>query len=395
MNFIKNSQTFATGLAMFSMFFGAGNVIFPLAIGHYAQDKTFYAIIGLLITAVAVPFMGLIAMILYKGDYQFFFGRIGKIPGFIVSLLIMLLLGPLGSTPRCVALSFSTLKQSIPEISSVPYGLIACLIIYLLACKKNRILDLLGYGLTPILLGSLTFIIIKGLLVPGIPEASIENGLSAFFHGLNEGYNTMDLLAAFFFSSVILDALKRTHFYENGDILYPALKATFIGGCLLALVYTGFSYIASFHGSLLSVHADDELLGALTMKIIGASAGLIVNITVILACLTTAVALASVFADFLDKEIFNKKIGYNRALGITMVITFGISTLEFTGIAAFLQPMLQICYPALIVLTLLNIAHKLMGIQSIKAPVFLTFIITIATHLFYKGNFYEYLRGIL
>ena len=102
---LLKSKTLLSGLAMFSMFFGAGNIIFPLAVGHYAQDRTFLAVFGLLITAVAVPFIGLIAMILFEGDQKSFFGKIGQKPGFMVELLILLLLGPLGSTPRCVALA--------------------------------------------------------------------------------------------------------------------------------------------------------------------------------------------------------------------------------------------------------------------------------------------------
>src|SRR3984893_3016927 len=99
------SNTIATGLVMFTMFFGAGNVVFPLALGQYAQDKNFYAILGLLITAVGVPFLGLIAMTLFNGDYKSFFDRIGKIPGFIVAAVILGLIGPFGAIPRCVALS--------------------------------------------------------------------------------------------------------------------------------------------------------------------------------------------------------------------------------------------------------------------------------------------------
>src|ERR1700730_16757905 len=107
----NKSNTLATGLAMFSMFFGAGNIVFPLALGQIAQDKNFYAILGMLITAVGVPFLGLIAMTLFDGDYKRFFGRIGKVPGFIVAACIMGLIGPFGAIPRCIALSYSTAKM--------------------------------------------------------------------------------------------------------------------------------------------------------------------------------------------------------------------------------------------------------------------------------------------
>src|ERR1700722_13643393 len=111
-------EAFTIGLAMFSMFFGAGNVIFPLAVGQYAGDKNFYAMSGLILTAAIMPIIGVIAMILFDGNYRQFFGRLGKVPGFLLALIIISLLGPLGSTPRCIALSYTTLKSSFPELSS-------------------------------------------------------------------------------------------------------------------------------------------------------------------------------------------------------------------------------------------------------------------------------------
>jgi len=97
---VKSRTTvWATGFAMFSMFFGAGNVVFPLELGLGAQSQNIWAIAGLLITAVGVPFIGLISMTLFNGNYHHFFERIGKVPGFIVAALIMGLIGPFGALP--------------------------------------------------------------------------------------------------------------------------------------------------------------------------------------------------------------------------------------------------------------------------------------------------------
>src|SRR5262245_48888774 len=106
----RKSSVWSTGLAMFSMFFGAGNIVFPLALGQFTQDKTFFGISGLLLTAVLVPLMGLIAMLLFEGDYRTFFQRIGKLPGFFLAVLILGLIGPFGAVPRCITMSFSTLS---------------------------------------------------------------------------------------------------------------------------------------------------------------------------------------------------------------------------------------------------------------------------------------------
>src|SRR5438128_476583 len=129
MKILLKQDALSVGLAMFSMFFGAGNVIFPLAVGQYAGDKNLSAMLGLIITAAIMPIAGVIAMILYEGNYRQFFGRLGRIPGFIVALFIISLLGPLGSTPRCIALSYTTLKSSFLQMSPVLFSAIACTLV--------------------------------------------------------------------------------------------------------------------------------------------------------------------------------------------------------------------------------------------------------------------------
>lgn len=373
--FLK-SDTWVIGLAMFSMFFGAGNIIFPLAIGQYAGDKNIFAMLGLILTAAIMPLAGVIAMILFEGNYREFFGRLGRIPGFILALTTISLLGPLGSTPRCIALSYTTFKSSIAPVSSIWFSAISCCIIFLFAFKKNHILTLLGWVLTPVLLGSLTLIIAIGLINSSETTVNPHSGLSMFLHGLGEGYNTMDLLASFFFSSTIIGILKNRYGAKEmaGCYLKTAFKSSLIGASLLALIYIGFSYLAAYHGHAITISSKDELLSAITMKIAGPWAGPLVAITIILACFTTAIALISAFSDFIQKEIFGEKLAYEWCLLGSLILTFFISTFEFTGISAFLWPLLQICYPGLILLTLLNIANRLWGITFLKIPVFLTFI---------------------
>lgn len=372
--FLK-SESLSIGLAMFAMFFGAGNIIFPLALGQYAGDKNLFAILGLIITAAVMPMIGIIAMILFDGDYRSFFGRLGKYPGLLLALLMISLLGPLGSTPRCIALAYSTLKMAFLEVNLPIFSAISCLIIYLFTMKQKHILKLLGWVLTPLLLISLLLIIIIGFFT-GSESRSVEfSNMQMFLHGLNEGYNTMDLLAAFFFSSTIISILKMRFQEKHGSQNYfkTAMQASIIGASLLTLIYIGFSYIAAFHGNQLSHLANEELLSAMTIKIAGPYAGILICIAIALACLTTAIALISAFTVFIQKEIFHHKVSYQATLIFSLTITFFISMLEFNGISSFLWPILQICYPGLIVLTFLNIANRLVDFKPLKGPVSLTF----------------------
>lgn len=376
----NKSTTIATGLAMFSMFFGAGNVVFPLALGQIAQDKNIYAIAGMLITAIGVPFLGLISMTLFNGNYRQFFERIGKIPGFLVAIFIMGLIGPFGAIPRCIALSFSTAQMFLPTISLPWFSVASCVLIWLFTFKRNSIVDILGYVLTPLLLGSLGIIIIKGLFTAPAMIESAQEPFALFLKGLNDGYQTMDLLGAFFFSSVIITCLYSS--VPSGEnkhhrLMITALKSIAIAAFLLAIVYVGFSYVASFHSEILNNITSDRLISVIALHVLGPYAAIIACIAVALTCLTTAIALASVFAEFIHKDITLNKMSYNVALVLTLIITFFVSTLNFQGIVAFLAPILQVCYPALIVLSTVNILYKFYDFKPVKIPVLVTFLLSL------------------
>ncbi|MFA6915718.1 MAG: branched-chain amino acid transport system II carrier protein [Parachlamydiales bacterium] len=375
----------ATGFAMFSMFFGAGNIVFPLAMGQHTESMIPFAFMGLLITAVGVPFMGLIAMTLYDGDYKEFFARLGIWPGFVLSAIIMGLIGPFGAIPRCITLAYSTAHMYFPGISLPVFSIISCCAIFSLTYKKNKLLDILGYVLTPFLLLTLTIIIVKGLLESQHMPQSTFSPLPVFFYGFNEGYKTMDLLGAFFFSSVVIAGLKNdlnatSSKQDSSALIKVAIKASVLGAILLAIVYAGFSAIAAYNGSLLEPLPKDEMIGVLSRNILGQYAGFIATVCVALATLTTAMALSSVFAEFLHKDVALGKIGYIPSLLVTLVIAFFVSTLHFTGIAQFLEPILQVCYPSMIVLSAANLCYKLFGFKPVKSLVFGTLALTIAIY---------------
>lgn len=357
MNTSKKLDYFAVGLAIFAMFFGAGNIIFPLALGQIALDKAPWGLSGLLLTAVAMPFIGLVAMFRYKGQIRLFFSRIGKIPGLILATLIISLLGPFGAAPRCIALAHSTLSLSFPGIPLLLFSLGACALIFLFSYKENRLLKLLGYVLSPLKITLLILVIIKGFIEA--PEATLVStnlsNVSHFWNGLTEGYNTMDLLAAFFFAPIVISSLGNPE--KDPNLNRFVLIASAIGASLLALVYIGFCYLAYFYAPQLAGISNDQLLGAIAIKILGSYAGLIVSLTVSFACLTTAIALIAAFASFIEKEILREKVGYISILILSLSMTFAVTTLEFQGIARFLNPILEVCYPALILLTFYNLLN--------------------------------------
>lgn len=132
---------------------------------------------------------------------------------------------------------------------------------------------------------------------------------------------------------------------------------------------------------MLTSVSSDRLLGQIALNFLGPYAGIVAILAVSLACLTTAIALVAVFSDFLQREIFREKVGYLPSLLLTIGVTFIFSMMSFKGVMAFLAPILTICYPALIVLSIVNIGHKLNHFNAVKIPVLVTFLATLAIYL--------------
>lgn len=384
----KSSSGFiAAGLALFSMFFGAGSMMWPLILGGSVGQQNFYSLLGLLITGVSLPLLGLIAMILFQGDYHTFFGKIGKWPSLILIFIIQIILGPLGSIPRLVTLSYSTVKAYFPfEISLFIFSIIACIVILLFTSKPQKLVSLLGNILTPILLLSIGLIFIFGFW--GHPEQQILplSSQEAFSQGLKVGYNTLDLIASFIFAPLVLSHFVLEAGNENDQkgcikILKKMLKASMLAAALLSIMYIGLTYLSSYYTPLLEeLHKPEERLSLIAKHLFGEKGALLASLAISLTCLTTAIPLVSIFAKYLRNELFLGKVNLFWAQISTLLISCGIANLGFMGIANMLSPILQILCPALIVLCIMNIANKLYETKVSKIPVFATFAISTIGH---------------
>lgn len=384
----KRSAILSSGLAMFAMFFGAGNIVFPLALGQSAQGNNLWAVFGMTFTAVIVPLIGLLVMLAYEGNYNNFFSRIGKWPGALLSGLIVAVIGPFAGLPRCIAISYSTIAafgvESLSWVNIITFSLFSCCMIFLFTYRPKRILTLIGYVLTPILLFSLALIAIKGIVMMPSAEFSVATRASTFMDGFFTGYHTMDLLAAFFFSSVVLLCLKQN---ESGEVLFSsrlkvAIYGALIAAFLLALVYVSFSFVAAGFSRQLEGIPSSQLLSYLAHLLLGRHAGIVTSIAVVFTCFTTEIALAIVFANYLHKILLRERFSYISCMVSTLFISFLISTLQFDGISHFLNPILQVCYPGLIVLTLLNLCNKLYGFQPVKRIFYFVIILSLMGYLY-------------
>lgn len=386
MNTISKSRIISAGLAIFSMLFGAGNVIYPLLAGKFAQGNYLFATLGFLSSSVLFSFAAILGMVLFDGDYIKFFTRLGKAPGYFLTLLIMSLLGPLGAMPRNITVSYGSMQSMMPSVPLVVFSLIACALIFALTISKKRILDILGYVLTPLLLLCLLLIMVIGLYnITSLP-AGVHGEVSSIAEGFSNGNQTMDMLGALCFSSIVFNLLSLNKKPESEEeekhhkkkIFLATIKAGVIGLSILTLTYIAFIRIAAFYGHTFQGMGSVEVFFTLTQHVLGSQGSLVTSIAVALASLTTAIAIATVFSEFLHETIFNGKVEYKYCLSLTLLVTFFFSILSFDGLAAFLAPILLAFYPALAVLCFMNIAHKLFGWKMVKTPVLVTFLGSVA-----------------
>ncbi|MFA6527291.1 MAG: branched-chain amino acid transport system II carrier protein [Candidatus Babeliales bacterium] len=378
---MKNSRILSAGIAMFAMLFGSGNIVLSLAIGKDAGDKVGFALTGFLLGAVAIPLAGMIATMLVDGDYKKLLGRLGYVPGSLLTLIGMILLGPFGCIPRCIATSYAATKHYLPGVSIMLFSVIAALVIFAFTIKRSGVVDILGTYLGPIKLTLLIAIIVKGLCsLHTLPVSSLSCS-HAFSKGLFGGYGTLDLISSIFFAGLIIASIKKhsADVLDSKAIAIVGLKAGAICATLLGSMYIGFCLVAAYNAPYL-MHADRyELINVLAPLILGPQLGMIANITVGISCLATAIGISTVFADYLRNDLFGGNIGYLAALSITIVMSGIMANLGFKGIMETIDPIVRICYPALIVLSGLTIGKQMFGVRLIKIPVFITFLVTIIT----------------
>ena len=263
----KNWLLVSTGFALFSMFFGSGNLVFPIAVGRESDGHTLFATIGILITGVLVPFLGVLGMILFKGSIPDFFAPLGKKGTFWFSLFALAIMGPFGVLARCLTVAHGALELLFPTLSLPVASFLLCALIFVLTVNKSKIVSILGSLLTPVLLAAIAAIAYFGLRQDSPEQAPTLMAFTAFKNGFFQGYQTMDLLAAFFFSTFIIKFLEETS--DKSPHISPLklfLKASMIGAVLLSAVYAILVALGWKYSALLSETAPQEMLGKIAME---------------------------------------------------------------------------------------------------------------------------------
>ena len=349
-----HKDTFIIGLALFSMFFGAGNVIFPpyLGLGSGAQwilgFSCYYAAdIGLaLLTLFAI---------LHAGSPEKVLCRLGHIPSAALMFCIVLCIGPLLAIPRTAATTYElALAPLVSGISPAMFSLFFFFIILMLCLRQSAVLDIVGKVLTPLLLAGLLLLIAKGILDPigAISDNVLWEHVAAT--GIEAGYQTMDVLAAMLFGMIVFNDIDSKGYSTASARFRIIAGASLAAATALLIIYLGLTYLGATTSDILDLSISRTALVLNIVRTLMGQRGLFLFAAIVtLACVTTAAALTSAAALYFSR-LLGGKPQYPHAVIILCTFSAVIASFDLEQIVSLSLPLLNVVYPPTLVLILLS-----------------------------------------
>lgn len=360
----NNKDIIVIGFALFAMFFGAGNLIFPTFLGNSFGDQYLIGILGFVCTGVGLPLLAILATTKGDGTFETMASKISPKFALIFSAVLFIAIGPMLAIPRTAATTYElTVTPIFPGMKPIVWMVIYFAINLIFVLRESSILDTIGKYLTPALLIILSIIIVKGILMP-IGQVVPTNAQGVLANSLIEGYQTMDALAGLLFASMISGTILSKG-YSKEDILPITFKSSIIAVGGLAFIYGGLMYIGAqtvttFTGELsktgILLFVSKSILGNIGTTIIGLAMGL--------ACLTTSIGVLSAGSSFFEK-ISKGKLPYKLNAIVISLISIGIGSLGVDKIVVISGPILNILYPVSITLIMTTLFDEY--ITNIKA----------------------------
>ena len=357
------------GFALFSMFFGAGNMIFPPYLGLQSGSKWFAGFGAYYIADVALALAALFAL-LKEGDAQRVMDRLGKKAAMVLMTVIILCIGPMLAIPRTAATTYEMgVAQLIPGLSPVLFSALFFAVILALSIQESAVIDIIGKFLTPALLLGLAALIVVGILHPLgeiNPETQVDN---VIVNGIQAGYQTMDVLAALVFGAVLINSAADKGYTEKRERMGVLVKSAILAGVLLLLVYLGLAYLGATVSKRYPADISRaELVIEIVLSLLGKPGLIIFALVVALACVTTAVALVSSAANHFTM-VCKSKVSYKVFVVIICVFSAVVSNLGLDTIVSIAAPILGIVYPPVLVLVVVSLVAPRMTNSIVIAAV--------------------------
>ncbi|MGM7702343.1 branched-chain amino acid transport system II carrier protein [Pseudalkalibacillus sp. Hm43] len=362
-------DTLTIGLMMFALFLGAGNMIFPPALGQTAGTNVWTAIIGFLITGVGLPLVGIIAIGLTGGTLRDLSSRVHPKFAFVFTSLIYLAIGPFFGIPRTGTVAFEIGAKPFLAESVNPNGLPLFIytiiffgITFWFALNPTKLVDRIGKILTPILITVIGLIVFKGIFSP-MGDFSAPKGDYAstpFFTGFINGYLTMDAIAALVFGIIIINAVKSKGVTDKKEIAKATTKAGIIAVSGLALVYLSLAYIgATSRGALGELANGGAILTGSADLLFGQFGISLLAVAITFACLTTSIGLVTACGEYFKSLLPN--VSYKLIIAILCVFSAAVANVGLTQLINLTLPVLIGVYPLAIALVGYSYLHRQFG----------------------------------
>ena len=358
------TQLISLSLMLFALFFGAGNMIFPPAMGLSAGSHVWTALAGYIVTDVGLPLLAITAVVFANRSLTTMVVRAGKKFSTFFIVLIYLLIGPLFAIPRTGSVSFELAvmpflgESSHVSLYSVIFTALFFGAVYVLSANPNKIVAIVGKILTPILLLSIFIIGISAIVNPigpvGQPVGTYES--IAFFNGIIEGYMAMDALAASIFALIVIENVEAMGIQSQRNIAKYTLLTGILATIGLAVVYGILAYVGATSGSLGQFSNGGQLLAAVAHHLFGTIGMLILGIAVLFACLTTAIGLTTACGDYFSDNY--TKLEYNHVIIAVCLFSFLVSNIGLTQLLNITLPALLMVYPVLMALVLASFLNR-------------------------------------
>lgn len=379
----RTKEILVTSFAMFSLFFGAGNLLLPPLLGYNAGKDWFLVAIGFMITAIVIPVFGILAHAKLQGTIYDFGKKVSPVFSSIYCILIYLIAVAIPS-PRTAAATHEIAVYPTFGTSPLLTSAIYFFLVLVFVLNRSKILNFIGKFLTPL-------IVLMLLLVIGIGLFASETILNTsqfktpIATGILEGYQTFDAIGAVVVGAVIIVSLNYKSFasYESKKELIK--KSGFIAGLGLFIIYAGLISVGAYYSSQINLDSalsNDmqraTLLREISLTSLGALGNTVLSILIALACFTTAVGIIAGTADYFKGLLNNSQTVYTTTAIIASVFGIIVGQLDFNSIIIIAIPVLLFIYPITIVLILLNVLpEKWASPLVFKAVVAVTFLFSI------------------
>lgn len=360
----KSRDVLIVGFALFSMFLGAGNLIFPPYLGFHAGENWLPVLIGFLLTGVGLPFLGVYATLKSGGNITTLGSHVSRRFASVMGIIIILCIGPLYAIPRTAATVHEIAVLSFfPNTPSWITAVVFFGAALLFSINSTKVIDRLGKVLTPFLIITLVVILVKGIMDP-LGDPIVMKDAYTFANGFVEGYQTMDALASTMFAGVALTHVINLGYDKWEDQMSVAVKAGIVGIALLGLIYGGLVFIGMSGSGLFDFDVErTTLLVGLTKGLLGEVGLGFLAVAITLACLTTAIGLIVTCGEYFE-SLTKKKLPYRGIVIFTSVFSGLISIIGVDKMVHISVPFLVLMYPVLMVLVIFNIFDEYIPNQN-------------------------------